>query len=138
MTAAEEHALNSKQLARYRSLLEEKRHELLEGFEAARSRTSDSDEEDKDYIDYAVSSYTKEFLFSLSDMERQQLVRVEAALKAIDDGSYGACDECGEDIEIKRLQAVPWATFCLSCQELADRGLLRPRSSGGDDSDEDE
>jgi DnaK suppressor protein len=121
--------LNTKQLARYRALLEEKRAELLEGFESARSRTSDSDEEDKDYIDYAVSSYTKEFLFSLSDMERQQLVRVEDALKSIDAGTYGACDECGEEIEVKRLQAVPWAVFCLRCQELADRGLLRPHSS---------
>ena len=121
--------MNTKQLARYRSLLEEKRDELLEGFEAARSRTSDSDEEDKDYIDYAVSSYTKEFLFSLSDLERQQLIRVEDALKSIDAGTYGACNECGEEIEPKRLQAVPWAAFCLSCQELADRGLLRTQTS---------
>lgn len=121
--------MNAKQLAKYRAVLEEKRGELIEGFEAARSRTSDSDEEDKDYIDYAVSSYTKEFLYSLSDMERNQLVRVEDALRAMDEGTYGVCEECGEDIESKRLEAVPWAAYCLSCQELADRGLLQPASS---------
>ena len=121
--------MNSKLAAQYRAILEEKRKELAEGFESARSATSQGpDEGDKDYIDYAVSSYTKEFLYSLSDLERGQLVQVESAMQAIDDGTYGTCEECGEEIEEKRLQAVPWATFCLACQELADRGLLKPRS----------
>lgn len=120
--------MNSKQLARFRKLLEEKRVELAEGFSAVRSRSSEgADEGDKDYIDYAVSSYTKEFLFSLSDLEREQLLRVDDALKSIDEGTYGTCDECGETIEDKRLKAVPWAVYCLSCQELADRGLLVAR-----------
>lgn len=118
--------MRTRELVRYRNLLEEKRTELLEGFEAARSRTVDGDKEDKDYIDYAVSSYTKEFLYSLSDLERRQLIRVEDALKSIDEGTYGTCEECGENIEDKRLKAVPWAQYCLSCQELADRGLLQP------------
>ena len=93
----------------------------------------DSEEDDKDYIDYAVSSYTKEFLYSLSDLERKQLLLVDAALRAIEEETYGTCEECGEPIEEKRLQAVPWATHCLACQELADRGLLRARADAEDE-----
>lgn len=120
--------MNSKQAARYRAVLEEKRRELAEGFESARSASSQApDEGDKDYIDHAVSSYTKEFLYSLSDLERGQLLQVERALETIDEGTYGTCHECGEEIEEKRLKAVPWASFCLACQELSDRGLLKPR-----------
>ena len=124
--------MNSKQLARYRTMLEEKRDELTEGVLSTRSRSNEqADEGDKDYIDYAVSSYTKEFLYSLSDMERNQLLQVEQALKNISEGTYGVCDECGEDIEEKRLKAVPWATYCLRCQELADRGMLRSTTKAG-------
>ena len=124
--------MNSRQRAKYRAQLEKKREELAAGFNAARDRgVRGAGEGDKDYIDYAVSSYTKEFLLSLSDMERKQLVAVEDALTSIADGSYGTCSECEEEIEPKRLEAVPWARYCLECQELADRGLLR--ASAGDE-----
>ena len=128
--------MNSKQMARYKTVLEQKRDELAEDYESTRTRSSQGpDEGDKDYIDYAVSSYTKEFLYSLTDMERNQLIQVDQALRAIDDGTYGTCDECGEPIEEKRLKAVPWATYCLGCQELADRGVLVPRdrTRGGEE-----
>lgn len=126
--------MNSRQRARFKSVLEQKREELVEGFNATRNRgVHGGGEGDKDYIDYAVSSYTKEFLLSLSDMERRQLRNVEDALTAIQEGSFGTCVECDEQIESKRLDAVPWAQYCLSCQELADRGLLRDR---GEDEDE--
>lgn len=121
--------LNRKQMDQYKELLLEKKEQLVRDVEAVRSRSVEpSEEEDKDYIDYAVSSYTKEFLYSLSDMERRELLAVERAIEAIEEETYGTCEECGEDIEAKRLNAVPWAVYCLACQELADRGLLKPRS----------
>jgi DnaK suppressor protein len=46
---------------------------------------------------------------------------VKLALERIDDGSYGTCLECEEEISSKRLQAVPWACCCLKCQEIADQ-----------------
>ena len=113
----------------FKQLLLQKREELVNDVEEVRTRSSvDADEEDKDYIDYAVSSYTKEFLYSLSDLERKQLLMVDHALETIEEGTYGTCEECGEEIAETRLKAVPWATHCLACQELADRGLLRARA----------
>ena len=127
--------MNKQQVERFKKQLEEKREQLVRDVEEVRSRSAeDTEEEDKDYIDYAVSSYTKEFLLTLSDLERKQLDAVDRALDAVRLGTYGTCDECGEEIEEKRLKALPWATFCLRCQELSDRGLLRPR--GFDDDEE--
>ena len=122
--------MNRQQMERFKKLLSDKREELAKDMAQVRSRSAeDTDEDDKDYIDYAVSSYTKEFLYSLSDLERKQLVTVDRALLAIKDGTFGTCDECGEDIEEKRLNAIPWATYCLPCQELSDRGLLKIRDT---------
>lgn len=130
--------MDSKQLERVRQLLLSRRQELADGFTSARERGAEDrrDEGGEDYIDAAVSSYTKEFLYSLSDLERNQLNQVDRALGSLDEGTYGTCNECGEEIEEKRLKAVPWAEFCLSCQDLADRGLLQPRMPGDTDDDE--
>lgn len=126
--------MNRKEMQRFKELLLEKRVELVHDVEEVRSRAAeDTEEEDKDYIDDAVSSYTKEFLYSLSDLERKQLVLVDRALEAIEEETYGTCEECGEEIEEKRLKAVPWAIHCLACQELAERGLLRDRSNDEDE-----
>ena len=55
------------------------------------------------------------------DREFNQLRDARAALRRIQEGSFGTCQECDEDIHPKRLAAVPWATFCIRCQEAADR-----------------
>ena len=64
------------------------------------------------------------------DQEFNQLRDARAALRRIQEGSFGTCQECDEDIHPKRLAAVPWAAFCIECQEAADRNLeeMRPPS----------
>ena len=57
------------------------------------------------------------------DREFNQLREARAALARIQEGSFGTCQECEEDIHPKRLAAVPWATFCIRCQEAADNNL---------------
>lgn len=57
------------------------------------------------------------------DREFNQLRNARAALHRLQDGSFGTCRQCDEDIHPKRLAAVPWAAFCIQCQEAADRGL---------------
>jgi DnaK suppressor protein len=78
----------------------------------------------QDVADRAASSYTKEFLFSQSNNDRQLLNMVESALARIREGSFGECISCGKEINAKRLEAVPWARHCIECQEKAEKGML--------------
>lgn len=71
----------------------------------------------QDLADKAESSYTKEFLLSLSDAERRQLFQIDEALRALESGTYGLCQNCGQPISKKRLEAIPWATHCIDCQQ---------------------
>ena len=84
----------------------------------------------EDVADKAANSYTKEFLFSQSNSERSHLQRVTAALARLRNGSFGNCEECGEPIEPKRLEAVPWTPYCRSCQEEEERETRMNAGSG--------
>jgi len=57
------------------------------------------------------------------DRESNQLRNVRASLRRIQEGSFGTCQQCDDDIHPKRLAAVPWATFCIRCQEAVDNNL---------------
>ncbi len=74
----------------------------------------------QDIVDKAESSYTKEFLLSLSSAEREQLFLIDEALKRLEKDEYGICQMCQKTISKKRLDAVPWAPHCIECQEKAE------------------
>jgi DnaK suppressor protein len=82
------------------------------------------EEATQDIADKAANSYTKEFLFHQSDENRRLLQLVTEALERIKRGSYGLCVACHEEVQRKRLEAVPWARHCFECQEKQDQGLL--------------
>jgi DnaK suppressor protein len=113
-------------LGRFRKHLLDKQKDLVQAYITSkgdsRNRQADGTE---DYIDYAVSSYDREFLLSLSELEQQELMLVEEALKRIEQRSFGSCTQCGRHIAAKRLEVQPWARYCLRCQELAEQGLGR-------------
>lgn len=79
----------------------------------------------QDVADMAVESYTKEFMFGKSSGDRATLQKINEALERLEDDSFGTCVHCGEPIQPKRLEAVPWAQYCLRCQGLQEKGLLR-------------
>jgi DnaK suppressor protein len=66
------------------------------------------------------------------DREFTQLRDARAALRRIEDGSFGTCQECDEDIHPKRLAAVAWATFCIRCQEAVDRNFEETQAPSRD------
>ncbi|MEM6705459.1 MAG: TraR/DksA family transcriptional regulator [Acidobacteriota bacterium] len=78
----------------------------------------------EDVVDRANKAYNRELNFALSDGERELLILIEEALQRLDDGTFGICLNCGTQIAEERLQAVPWAKYCIDCQELLERGLL--------------
>lgn len=109
----------------FREKLQERREQILALYESdVRAGQASTDEGTEDIVDRANNSYNRELMFSLSDAERTQLLAVEAALERLDDGSYGTCANCGDPIPQPRLEAVPWARYCVSCQEKVEQGLL--------------
>ena len=77
----------------------------------------------QDLVDKAETSYTKEFLLSLSDGEREQLLLIDEALKRLEHSEFGVCQLCQKEIGGKRLEAIPWTPYCIDCQEKAEEEL---------------
>ncbi len=132
-----------KEMEKYRIALLAKQRELTDAYATVKgeSREAPGGDGTEDYIDYAVNSYAKEFLLSLTELDRKQLILVEDALRRIDRGEYGRCMQCGDPINPKRLEVQPWARHCVRCQELEEQGLLPQYGHGGAeplDEDEDE
>jgi DnaK suppressor protein len=76
--------------------------------------------------DFCVQTASREYLFERSSQQRQMLRRVEAALRRIDSGAFGECVACGDEINQKRLAAMPWTEFCLRCQEEREQWTRTP------------
>lgn len=117
--------MDKKKLKQYETRLTEQRKALLGMVERTEDYGREADQEiTQDPADKASSSYTKELLFSQSTNERQTLRLIEEALERIPEGNYGECVNCSNDIQAKRLEAIPWARYCIKCQELQEQGLL--------------
>lgn len=106
------------ELNKYKQMLEEKYAELSQ---AVRDREGIAIEKSPDALDEVQHAAERELAIRNLDRESQLLRNVRAALRRINEGAYGVCLHCEEDINPKRLNAVPWAPFCIQCQELADR-----------------
>ena len=117
--------MDKKKLDSFRKRLEERQQALRKAVSRTEEdgRVADQDTA-QDIADRAASSYTKEFLFSVSNNDRQLLQMVENALQRLREGSFGECVNCGNEINAKRLDAVPWTRYCIECQEKLEQGLL--------------
>lgn len=82
------------------------------------------DSETPDPVDLAVRNYSKNVMLAVSENESKQLTLIDEALLRMEDDEYGLCQNCENDINPKRLAAIPWARYCLNCQELLEQGLL--------------
>lgn len=82
------------------------------------------DSETPDPVDLAVRNYSKNVMLAVSENESRQLALIDEALLRVEDDEYGMCQNCENEINPKRLAAIPWARYCLNCQELVEKGLL--------------
>ncbi len=113
-----------------RQRLQKQRDEILSMYKQdLRAGQESADDGTEDIVDRANNAYNRELMFSLSDSERNTLLQIENALRRMDEGTYGRCANCGQNIAIARLEALPWARFCVDCQELAERGVLEVEAS---------
>ena len=82
------------------------------------------DSETPDPVDLAVRNYSKNVMLAVSENDSRQIILINEALERIEDEEYGSCQNCEKEINPKRLDAIPWARYCLNCQELVEKGLL--------------
>ena len=117
--------MDKKRIELYKKRLFERKQQLQETVSKTEQDGREADEEvAPDISDKATNSYTKEFLFKQSNDDRFILQLIDEALVRLDHKEFGTCVACGRDVQVKRLEAVPWARHCIECQEKQDQGLL--------------
>ncbi|MEN0110922.1 MAG: TraR/DksA family transcriptional regulator [Planctomycetota bacterium] len=81
-----------------------------------------------DVVDAALDAAQDEISSQLAEVESRELASIERALDRIRDGVYGVCEGCLKKIPLTRLRALPYATYCIGCQQAAEEGTLEPPS----------
>jgi RNA polymerase-binding protein DksA len=109
---------------RFRTILQEERGRVVAAIDNLHNEHpgSISDETGEDAVydnhlaDTATETYDRELDYSLEENSEHVLAEIDAALKRIDNGTYGQCTNCGNQIPEERLEARPYATLCIGCQ----------------------
>ena len=110
--------MTNAEIKKYRETLEAKQAELTY---LLRNREGIEIEKSPDALDEVQRASEREFAIRTLDRESALLRNVRAALQRINQGQFGVCLHCEEDISVKRLNAVPWTPYCIECQEQYDR-----------------
>ena len=114
--------LKKKDLKRFEKILIEKKDEILKNAKKTLNEDMTLDQDDMpDEMDLASSEYIQSFTFRLRGREKTFLSKIDYALAKIEDGTFGTCEECGELISMKRLEARPETTLCIRCKEDQER-----------------
>jgi DnaK suppressor protein len=115
-------------IQRFKQRLQDKERELQSDIARLEGEARGSGEaEVRDSIDNATASQGTSESLQEETLASETLIQVQDALKRIEDGTYGKCAACGRQIEAARLEAVPWAAYCLEDQEKQDRAALVPQ-----------
>lgn len=103
---------------RVRKMLLAQKQEILQKM---RGKKVQVENQGGDFIDVAADSLEHELNYIFEEREREKLQNIEQALNRIKDKTYGECDECGDDIELERLLALPFTRLCLDCKSKQER-----------------
>ena len=116
--------MNKKERDEFRKLLAAKKESITRKLTETITESKEMESNvAQDLVDKAETSYTKEFLLSLSDGEREQLLLIDEALKRLEHGEFGVCQVCHKEIGAKRIVAIPWTPLCIDCQQKAEEEL---------------
>jgi DnaK suppressor protein len=114
---------------RFRVLLEEERQRVVDAIEYLQKENPGSIEDETDdettdnhLAETATVTLDREIDYTLEENSEHVLSSIDGALERIDDGTYGKCVNCGRPIAEERLAAIPWATQCIGCKRLEERG----------------
>lgn len=122
--------LTKKNIEYFKRLILKRKDELIEGLKhsldetlkkSPREAAGDISGYALHMADLATDTYDREFSLSLASNERQLLYEIDEALKRLEEGSFGICEECRLPISITRLKAIPYTRLCLKCQEAKEK-----------------
>jgi len=115
-------SMKKTELKRFKKILEEKRSALVTNAQSMNLESMMLDTNDlPDEMDLASSEGLQSFQFRLRGREKTFLEKIDRALQKIEAGEFGVCEECGEEISVKRLEARPETTLCIRCKEDQER-----------------
>lgn len=100
----------------HRELLLKKRAELLASTRSQPEALAASIQT-PDAVEFAIKAAEQDLTAATAELRARMLKEIESALQRVANGTYGECEACGEEISASRLKAIPWARFCLPCQE---------------------
>lgn len=104
----------------FKSMLLKKRNEILaevrRGPEALATNI-----QSPDAVEFAIKAAEQDLTARTADLRSQMLKEIDRALERVDRGEYGVCESCGREISPARLKAIPWARYCVNCQEILSR-----------------
>lgn len=121
---------NKKELSDFKKLILKRKEEILEGIKHISEDTLKKSQKEAagdisgytyHMADVATDTYDREFSLGLASNDREELYELDDALKKIEDGTFGICEDCKSPITKTRLKAVPSARFCVSCQEKKEK-----------------
>jgi RNA polymerase-binding protein DksA len=121
---------NKKELAYFNKLILKRKEEILEEIKHISEDTLKKSQKDAagdisgytyHMADVATDTYDREFSLGLASNEQKSLYELEDALKKIDEGTFGICEECASPIAKIRLKAVPQARLCVKCQKKKEK-----------------
>jgi DnaK suppressor protein len=122
--------LNKKELTEYKKLITKRKNEIMDAIERISEDTLKKSQKDASgdisgytfhMADVATDNYDREFSLGLASNDRQSLYELDDAIKRIEDGTFGACEECKTLLTKARLKALPYARLCLKCQQKREK-----------------
>ncbi len=116
--------MDQETLTYFKEVLEGRLAELLSEAEKTVTGMTDMEDNFPDPTDRASLESDRNFMLRIRDRERKLIIKIREALQRIEDGSFGICEACGDDISIERLKARPVTTLCIDCkrrQEAVER-----------------
>jgi len=114
--------MDRRSIERFKKTLQSRHRELRKNLDQTRHESLTAQHDyGKDEGDRANTSLAREIDLAQKSRDRALLSAVDAALKRISEGTFGQCLNCEQEINAKRLEAIPWVRYCITCQELIDR-----------------
>jgi RNA polymerase-binding protein DksA len=128
-------SLTKEQIKQFRQLLLTERNKLVEEIKTIAHEAAQSPREASGDLsaytvhmaDMAADTYERELAMNLVSSEQQLLYQIDDALKRLDEGAFGVCQQCSRPIAMSRLKAVPYASLCIECQRLKEQSRQRPQ-----------